>query len=290
MSIRYSRADMFSDASRATHRTSCVTLTLANISDHPQDELMLLRSELAQKERELAAARKLIQEAGDSQVVKNTLERVKELVDCTVCFETLSNPFTVDPCGHEFCAGCLHDWFKDRRSKNEALECPMCRTRVERPPIRAIILRGVSDMLCDMDPPHSTHTVANDKEFWSELFPPTKPILSYHLQGLPQHQPLALTIPVPGLYIPSGWRLPPKIPPHRLPLDLSHFPNELIRRGASLRMIFHFGLQYSPEEGITCFLGRFHVHFGWFIFEWMTAWAERSDGLQASHCLYYWKV
>jgi len=43
---------------------------------------------------------------------------------CPICFETLENPVSLDPCGHLFCEDCACEWLDVERS------CPMCRSSV----------------------------------------------------------------------------------------------------------------------------------------------------------------
>ncbi|KAF8324100.1 hypothetical protein DL93DRAFT_96876 [Clavulina sp. PMI_390] len=125
-----------------------------------------------EQERQLADLRNVRQVVTASTAAESKLAAIEEHLNCNVCFETVERPFAVNPCGHEFCAKCLKEWFKDKKSKNEAMECPMCRTLVEGRPVRAFLLRAVVDVI-NGNGAVTTNSSADDKEFWRELFPNT---------------------------------------------------------------------------------------------------------------------
>ncbi|AOP31704.1 zinc finger-like protein [Volepox virus] len=63
--------------------------------------------------------------------------RVSKGKECGICFELVySKPLendryfgVLDACDHTFCIKCINTWTMSRRSNNEEINCPICRTR-----------------------------------------------------------------------------------------------------------------------------------------------------------------
>ena len=59
----------------------------------------------------------------DSRLSLALVQDIKNLLQCSVCFEVFSQPISL-PCGHTFCRGCL------RSSIRTKSRCPLCRAPV----------------------------------------------------------------------------------------------------------------------------------------------------------------
>ena len=75
------------------------------------------------------------------RLLETSLDNIRELITCRVCFRPLCEPYT-NECGHTFCYGCLSHWFERDRTKKS---CPECRAEVTRPPAPAYLVRYLCD-------------------------------------------------------------------------------------------------------------------------------------------------
>ena len=51
--------------------------------------------------------------------------------ECVLCMEN-ANSVELRPCGHQFCAGCIHNWrFATVSKKQQGTTCPNCRSEIE---------------------------------------------------------------------------------------------------------------------------------------------------------------
>lgn len=69
---------------------------------------------------------------GSSLTTSCSLDKVKEELNCEICYEKFINP-KVLPCFHTFCQKCLEDI--RRRSRTSDISCPTCRSLVPLPEV-----------------------------------------------------------------------------------------------------------------------------------------------------------
>ncbi|VDN54967.1 unnamed protein product [Dracunculus medinensis] len=55
---------------------------------------------------------------------KLKLNKICDNLTCSICLEIIHKCVSIFPCLHKFCAGCLSDWIKMRKS------CPKCRNHI----------------------------------------------------------------------------------------------------------------------------------------------------------------
>ena len=64
-------------------------------------------------------------------------------MQCQICFESYDNdshkPFTINPCGHYFCAKCV-DEFNRPNPQIILAKCPVCRVNIESTTLNRAIL------------------------------------------------------------------------------------------------------------------------------------------------------
>jgi hypothetical protein len=97
--------------------------------------------------RKLKSTRKSLQDLKtESALSLNCLNALKAGLNCAVCVDVFSMPFTLVACGHTFCYECLDAWLAVRRAADESSEddadpmgkksCPICRQRIADRPLR----------------------------------------------------------------------------------------------------------------------------------------------------------
>ncbi|OBZ74042.1 hypothetical protein A0H81_06165 [Grifola frondosa] len=112
-----------------------------------QRTLVKKEQELSRKEEHLEkqelALQKRMKETDDLAVslvlnrAEDALAQLEEQFTCALCFDVMACPYTLIPsqCGHTYCALCILKWMfshvhRDCGYWHEALECPLCRTRL----------------------------------------------------------------------------------------------------------------------------------------------------------------
>ncbi|KAI8876792.1 hypothetical protein K501DRAFT_337851 [Backusella circina FSU 941] len=68
----------------------------------------------------------LVEEIQSSVLIGKNNQYIKTLLDCPICFTTLSDPTTTE-CGHTFCRACLNQVTDDFHYK----QCPICRSKLK---------------------------------------------------------------------------------------------------------------------------------------------------------------
>ncbi|KAJ7144782.1 hypothetical protein C8R43DRAFT_1198674 [Mycena crocata] len=146
--------------------------------------LVLERRLFAHEHRSAVAKRLAIEEAA-AAAQRKTIRSIKQLADvndclqCLICVDRLTQPYTLAPCGHSFDLECLQAWFRtahpspadeelaltlDVRGAAFALRrqkhCPLCHKEVRGAPAPALALL----VLGGMTPPPDTNP-------WVDLFP-----------------------------------------------------------------------------------------------------------------------
>ena len=53
----------------------------------------------------------------------------EEEMKCSICISLFSDPFSVVPCGHNFCRDCVGKWLE----KGDSLSCPLCKAEITVP-------------------------------------------------------------------------------------------------------------------------------------------------------------
>lgn len=111
------------------------------------EELQLLRRTLEQKNQADESDRKMLKDLQDQlkhardQLQKSSSEYIErssfeEEFTCSICQELLLDACTLE-CAHSFCSACLEDW---KKRKNE---CPVCRKKMDKPPVRALNINSI---------------------------------------------------------------------------------------------------------------------------------------------------
>ena len=88
------------------------------------DEITVLKAEVAGEDKKIVFSINSLQEMPQkkqkTQETSKINQQLQEEITCQICIEVMHQPITVLPCLHNFCGGCLSEWFE--RSK----ECPTC--------------------------------------------------------------------------------------------------------------------------------------------------------------------
>lgn len=63
------------------------------------------------------------------QHVPPNAENIEDDMRCAICYSIFSNPFSVVPCGHNFCRDCIGAWLEAGHN----LSCPTCNARITIP-------------------------------------------------------------------------------------------------------------------------------------------------------------
>lgn len=80
-------------------------------------------------------------------VLSSKIEVVRELLECSICFQPLCWPVSLR-CGHTFCSACVAKWEKSAERSRKVVTCPICRAPAGSPmPTRALndVCRAVQD-------------------------------------------------------------------------------------------------------------------------------------------------
>lgn len=107
--------------------------------DEPDREVLVRH--IAELEAQFSAS--LQREA----VLSSKMESVRELLECSICFQPLCWPVSLC-CGHTFCSACVAKWEKSAERSRKVVTCPICRAPAGSPmPTRALndVCRAVQD-------------------------------------------------------------------------------------------------------------------------------------------------
>ncbi|KAK7023443.1 E3 ubiquitin-protein ligase rnf8 [Paramarasmius palmivorus] len=69
------------------------------------------------------------------------IAKVKEAVQCEICYEPMSQAVMIQGCGHSFCSGCLEKW------RRKQPECPSCRKPIKTEPQKNYTLQAVEELI-----------------------------------------------------------------------------------------------------------------------------------------------
>ncbi|KAJ7093900.1 hypothetical protein B0H15DRAFT_831164 [Mycena belliarum] len=92
-------------------------------------------------------------------------------LECSTCTKVMVYPYTLSPCGHHSCLGCLTAWFSvDPQGTgllpiNRPKRCPCCNARVYDRPTEA---RTLKDVISVLRPGH--HSLARIQDPWAGIF------------------------------------------------------------------------------------------------------------------------
>jgi len=71
------------------------------------------------------------------------LDRIRDRLECSVCYRTMRTSVTIHECNHSFGFRCLRLWFFQRLTEGIPPDCPTCRVRVRLQPSRVYALGEV---------------------------------------------------------------------------------------------------------------------------------------------------
>ena len=63
--------------------------------------------------------------ASKSETVTPEMKKIKERLECPVCFENIIEDFKILPCNHQFCLSCIKKL--EEENANGKIKCPLCR-------------------------------------------------------------------------------------------------------------------------------------------------------------------
>ncbi|KAJ7883297.1 hypothetical protein B0H13DRAFT_2047179, partial [Mycena leptocephala] len=111
-------------------------------------------------------------EERDSNDPSKTLEAIKTALKCPICTELLTQPYTLDPCGHTFDLVCLQQWFRTAPPVDEDTDtppqwlCPICRSVVYLPSP----CYSLKSVVAALKPGNGGGPLANEDEPWADFF------------------------------------------------------------------------------------------------------------------------
>jgi DNA repair exonuclease SbcCD ATPase subunit len=107
------------------------------------------RTMLKQLQEQLKSARAELEKSSTEYIERSSFE---EEFTCSICQELLLDARTLE-CAHSFCSSCLDDW------KKQKSECPICRKKIDKPPVRALNIDSIVSKLV-------TKLPQDDKQEW----------------------------------------------------------------------------------------------------------------------------
>jgi hypothetical protein len=122
----------------------------------------------------------------------------KDSLTCQICVDLMHKPFTLAPCGHIACYGCLVGWFKANVGEDELgpqsvhrkKTCPHCRSVVRDRPIENFTIKEMVNSLVGSGlvgevPGGATDAApATSADPWAGIFP-KHPVMENNYDGLP---------------------------------------------------------------------------------------------------------
>ena len=143
------------------------------------------------------------------------LQALMSAITCQICFEPMSRPFTLAPCGHSSCYACLLSWFRaapqgaelqplpeyladaldpqrptllllnSKLLLNKNKTCPQCRGTVREPPLEVWTLKNLVDAMRESGLAKDLETAASEEkstggaksEPWRGVFPSKEDML-----------------------------------------------------------------------------------------------------------------
>ncbi|KAF6753071.1 hypothetical protein DFP72DRAFT_814446, partial [Ephemerocybe angulata] len=114
------------------------------------------------------------------------ISTVEGAIQCQICMDLPSRPYTLAPCGHVLCLSCLQEWFKTSPGVDDEDEdeedtgvmhrektCPCCRTVVKHRPCPAFMVKDVVSTFVQEKPDAqlSSSNDATDDDPWKGIFP-----------------------------------------------------------------------------------------------------------------------
>ncbi|KAJ7823658.1 hypothetical protein B0H13DRAFT_2125055, partial [Mycena leptocephala] len=120
-------------------------------------------------------------EERDSNDPSKTLEAIKTALKCPICTELLTQPYTLDPCGHTFDLVCLQQWFRTAPPVDEDTDtpptmaycpldhdkvCPICRSVVYLPSP----CYSLKSVVAALKPGNGGGPLANEDDPWADIF------------------------------------------------------------------------------------------------------------------------
>lgn len=232
-----------------------------------------------------------------SKKCNELINNIESNLQCQICLEILSRPFTLSPCGHVFCQNCLQDWFRSAPPAEDEMyddadplaliyrtkTCPCCRTAVRSRPTQLFIIKSITSALNKVKPSGSRrNSPPPDPDPWAGIFPGPDDLLSTDededetdeedddgfgwVYGEDGYGTDSDEEPYEGEYVPARWQ-PPSVHVEAADFlfdDLTRGDFKMLRRGATVQMIELFNMSYSHEEGLSISLDDGNrVYLGW---------------------------
>eukprot|EP01122_Echinamoeba_exundans_P008997 TRINITY_DN3082_c0_g2_i1.p1 TRINITY_DN3082_c0_g2~~TRINITY_DN3082_c0_g2_i1.p1 ORF type:complete len:536 (-),score=99.20 TRINITY_DN3082_c0_g2_i1:91-1698(-) len=113
-----------------------IQLMRRKLDEHEKADLSD-RTLLKQLQEQLKNAREELEKSSTEYIERSSFE---EEFTCSICQELLLDARTLE-CAHSFCSSCLDDWRKQKS------ECPICRKKIDKPPVRALNIDSIVSKL-----------------------------------------------------------------------------------------------------------------------------------------------
>ncbi|GFH62080.1 hypothetical protein CTEN210_18556 [Chaetoceros tenuissimus] len=82
-----------------------------------------LKKKYSEKNKKLSRQKKLFSKLrGEAEYTRNIAKNLSESLECSICFNTMRNPYILPTCSHRFCGKCIKKSIRTNGKK-----CPMCR-------------------------------------------------------------------------------------------------------------------------------------------------------------------
>ena len=86
-------------------------------------KIAALKKKYSEKNKKLSRQKKLFSKLrGEAEYTRNIAKNLSDSLECSICFNTMRNPYILPTCSHRFCGKCIKKSIRTNGKK-----CPMCR-------------------------------------------------------------------------------------------------------------------------------------------------------------------